>query len=495
MRDPMLFGASFPGSTWGAHAALLAGAFGLPMSADQAATFRELANREPPAEQVAEYWLIAGRRAGKDQVAALIACFLAACRHWPTVPGEVPTVLVLAADRDQARVAYSRIRGMLEASPLLAREIVATTADRITLASSVELQIGTSDYRSVRGRALAAVIADEICFWRSDSSASPDSEVIAACRPALATMPGSMLIAISSPYAQRGIAFETFRRYYGTDDPRVLVVRAPSRALNPTIPQSVIDDALERDPQAASAEWLAHWRSDLESFIDAALLDSCTRSGPRELPHKAADAAGVPYHYAAGLDVSGGRGDATAAAVAHVEGERVVVDAVRRWPSPHDPQQVAKQVAEFIGQFKLSSAIADSYAAEFAVTAYRDAGVTLRASDVSRSDSYLKLLPLMTSGRVELPDDPVLRTELLGLERRTGRSGRDSVDHRPGAHDDLANATALAAVAAARRFERASDPAQCIVIESPLFAEYAFRTEIEREQALIAAGLRQWDFP
>jgi hypothetical protein len=410
------------------------------------------------------------------------------------VPGEVPTVLVLAADRDQARVAYSRIRGMLEASPLLAREIVATTADRITLASSVELQIGTSDYRSVRGRALAAVIADEICFWRSDSSASPDSEVIAACRPALATMPGSMLIAISSPYAQRGIAFETFRRYYGTDDPRVLVVRAASRTLNPTIPQNVIDDALERDPQAASAEWLAHWRSDLESFIDAALLDSCTRSGPRELPHKAADAAGVPYHYAAGLDVSGGRGDATAAAIAHVEGERVVVDAVRRWPAPHDPQVVAKQVAEFLAGYKLHSACADSYAAEFAVGAYRAAGVTLQRAELSRSECYLELLPLMTSGRVELPDDPVLRTELLGLERRTGRSGKDSVDHRPGAHDDLANATALAAVTAARRFERASDPAQCIVIESPLFAEYAFRTEIERDDALRSAGHRWPDF-
>jgi hypothetical protein len=155
---------------------------------------------------------------------------------------------------------------------------------------------------------------------------------------------------------------------------------------------------------------------------------------------------------------------------------------------------VAKQVAEFIGQFKLSSAIADSYAAEFAVTAYRDAGVTLRASDISRSDAYLELLPLMTSGRVELPDDPVLRTELLGLERRTGRSGRDSVDHRPGAHDDLANATALAAVTAARRFERASDPAQCIVVPTTMFAGYVDENEIERDDALRSAGHRWPDF-
>ena len=32
--------------------------------------------------------------------------------------------------------------------------------------------------------------------------------------------------------------------------------------------------------------------------------------------------------------------------------------------------------------------------------------------------------------------------QLIGLERRTARGGRDSIDHAPGAHDDLANAVA-----------------------------------------------------
>ena len=45
-------------------------------------------------------------------------------------------------------------------------------------------------------------------------------------------------------------------------------------------------------------------------------------------------------------------------------------------------------------------------------------------------------------------DDARLLTQLVGLERRTARGGRDSIDHTPGAHDDLANAVAgLAAVA------------------------------------------------
>jgi hypothetical protein len=32
------------------------------------------------------------------------------------------------------------------------------------------------------------------------------------------------------------------------------------------------------------------------------------------------------------------------------------------------------------------------------------------------------------------------RAQIVGLERRTARGVRDSVDHAPGAHDDVANA-------------------------------------------------------
>jgi hypothetical protein len=43
---------------------------------------------------------------------------------------------------------------------------------------------------------------------------------------------------------------------------------------------------------------------------------------------------------------------------------------------------------------------------------------------------------------VELLDDRRLRAQLLGLERHTGRSGRDSITHAPGLHDDVINAVA-----------------------------------------------------
>lgn len=51
-------------------------------------------------------------------------------------------------------------------------------------------------------------------------------------------------------------------------------------------------------------------------------------------------------------------------------------------------------------------------------------------------------LAAFNSGRVELPPDDKLQAQLVGLERRTARGGRDSIDHPPGGHDDRANVVA-----------------------------------------------------
>ena len=54
----------------------------------------------------------------------------------------------------------------------------------------------------------------------------------------------------------------------------------------------------------------------------------------------------------------------------------------------------------------------------------------------------------MNSGKVELVELPHLLAQLRSLERRTSRVGRDVVDHAPGTHDDLANASVGALVGA-----------------------------------------------
>jgi len=75
-------------------------------------------------------------------------------------------------------------------------------------------------------------------------------------------------------------------------------------------------------------------------------------------------------------------------------------------------------------------------------TALAEAGANVR----DRSGIYLDALPLFTSGRARLIDNPRLIHQFASLERRTSRAGRDRVDHPVGGADDVANAAAGAMV-------------------------------------------------
>src|ERR1700682_3174783 len=106
----------------------------------------------------------------------------------------------------------------------------------------------TRIYRSVRGRSVCVAVLDELAFWRDHDSANPDSEVLNAVRASMATFSSdAMVIAGSSPYARRGALWDAFRRWFGKDDARNLVWRAPTRVMNPTVSQEFIDNEFARD--------------------------------------------------------------------------------------------------------------------------------------------------------------------------------------------------------------------------------------------------------
>ena len=63
--------------------------------------------------------------------------------------------------------------------------------------------------------------------------------------------------------------WEAYRRDHGPNgDQLILVAQGASRDFNPSLPQTVVDRALERDHAAASAEYLAIFRSDIENFVN-----------------------------------------------------------------------------------------------------------------------------------------------------------------------------------------------------------------------------------
>jgi hypothetical protein len=173
----------------------------------------------------------------------------------------------------QARIVQRYALGFLEASPLLRDEIAETTATEIRLANGNIIATLASDYRTLRGRTLLLAIIDEAAYLRSEESATPDVECARALLPGLTTT-GGMLVIMSSPYRQAGLLFERHRDFWGRNDDNVLVVAGPSTAFNPTLDRSVIDAAIAADPEAAQAEWLGQWRSDLQTFLPDNLIDA-----------------------------------------------------------------------------------------------------------------------------------------------------------------------------------------------------------------------------
>jgi len=69
-------------------------------------------------------------------------------------------------------------------------------------------------------------------------------------------------------------------------------------------------------------------------------------------------------------------------------------------------------------------------------------------STMTRSELYLAFLPLVMSRCVDLLDNDRMTNQFTALERRTGRSGKDAIDHTDHQHDDVSNAVAGAVVRA-----------------------------------------------
>jgi hypothetical protein len=435
MTDPALFGEQFAADTWSAWRALLAGFYGLPMNNDEAATFKALTAREVPSTAHDELWLVVGRRGGKTMASALLAVYEAAFNDYTDrlSLGEVATVMVLAADRKQSRSAFRYISGLLHSNPMLERMIVREDKEAIELSNHTAIEVGTASFRSVRGYTVACCIADEVAFWRSEDSANPDSEILNAIRPAMATLEGK-LIALSSPYSKRGELWNAHRRYYRSHDPSVLVAQAPSKTMNPSLPQRVIDQAYDRDPESAKAEYGAQFRSDLEAFINRELVEAVTRADPLELPFNSRN------KYVAFVDPAGGGQDEYTLAIGHKENNRMVVDLIRAKRGV--PAAITEEYAAVMKSYSVRQVHSDKYAGSWPADEFLKHGITIEYSPKPRSELYLDALPAITSGRVELPPCEKLITQFAGLERKTSKQGRDSVNHAPGAHDDRANAAA-----------------------------------------------------
>jgi hypothetical protein len=130
--------------------------------------------------------------------------------------------------------------------------------------------------------------------------------------------------------------------------------------------------------------------------------------------------------------------------VAHLPyaAESVTIDCLREAKPPFSPEVVVKEFSETFASYGINTIFGDRYAGAWPTEAFAKHGIRYEQSAKPKSELYVGLLPLINSCRIELLDNRRLVAQLCGLERRVARGGKDSIDHPPGQHDDLANAVA-----------------------------------------------------
>jgi hypothetical protein len=441
LDDPDLFGGMFDTPSWEPWRAFLSALQGLPMSEAHLALYRHHTGRSEAPTRPARYAeLVVGRRGGKSRILALIATYLACVldHRGYVVPGETPVVAVIAKDRTQARVILAYVVGFMREIALFAELIEDELAESIRLSNGVVVEVHTASIGAPRGRTFLAVLCDETAFWPTgDGAVNPDTEVINAVRPGLSTIPHSLLLIASSPYAKRGILYSNYARYFGKDDAPVLVWQGTTEEMNSSlVGDPLIAEMYAEDPERASAEFGARFRSDLEAFVAREAVEACVEGGVFER----APLSGVTYR--GFTDPSGGSADSMTMSIGHREGEQIIIDVVRERRPPFSPEDVSREFASLFKAYRVTKAQSDRYAGLWPVEMFRKFGVEVEQSARPKSELYLDLLPAINAGSLRLLDVPRLVSQLCSLERRTARSGRDSIAEPQGQHDDIANSVA-----------------------------------------------------
>jgi hypothetical protein len=451
MRDPRLLGEPFAAPSfwpWHCVAKVISGE---RLDNREAKLFRECTGRTKlPGGPVRNITLAVGRRGGKDSFASAAAVHRAALAcDWRKVlsVGEQGVVILVGTDKKQAKILRRYCRGLLE-QPMLRATVMRDADDVLEFKNGSALEVVTNDAGLVRGRSMLAFLGTEAAFWNTNSDAeSSDEEVVGAAEPGAAMVPdGGLTMLMTSVHRKRGLVYRQCKELFGNNDAEDIFWLAPSRVMNPALPENVVVRAKAKDPQRANAEFESIWREDLSDFIPTDVIDAATDFSVLERP----PIRGI--RYVAFADPAGGTGkDSFSIAISHRDPEgRAVLDCMRERRPRFVPADVVREYADLLRRYGVSEVRSDRFANAWATDEWARNRIRCEESELTKSEIYLAALPLLMSGQARLIDNDRLRRQFAALERRVHAGGRESVDDNGAlsANDDLSNAAAGALVLA-----------------------------------------------
>jgi hypothetical protein len=364
---------------------------------------------------------------------------------------------------DLGRVVFGHIVGNVTAKPALRGLLIGEpTTDTVILkhpsGRRVEIRVvaGARAGSSLVARWSAGAIFDEAprMLGEEDGVVNFDD----ARRAVLGRLlPGAQLVAVGSPWAPRGPVYEAVQEYGGKPSDRLVIVRAPAPAMNPVwwTPERV-EQLRRQDEQAWRTDVLGEFADPESSLFSSAELDAVTRKGPLVLPRP-------PGHACVAAMDPGTRGNAWTLIIAtlvRIEGKVCTrILRARQWQGskgdPLDPDRVLGEIAAECLAYDVRHVVSDQWGADFVATVGRRHGLHVLAETITaprKVELYESLRARIAVREVEIPDDPLVRADLLSVRKRVTMNGIAIELPRTadGRHADYAPALALAVERASR---------------------------------------------
>lgn len=281
-------------------------------------------------------------------------------------------------------------------------------------------------------------------------------------------LPGAQIFGVGAPWGPFGPVYDLVQKHHGHPSGDLIVVRATGPQMNPAWWTERRQNDLRRtNPMAYRADCLGEFVDPEGSLLTADEIELATRQWPAELPPD------TTQTYRAAID-PGTRANSWTLTIGHGVirpggARRYIVDLARQWTgqrsAPLSPDVVLGEIAAVARPYGIAELVSDQWSADALRDIARRHGLSLREVVVTserKVEMFENLRTLLATARLELPPDPVLRTDLLSVRKRVTQQGIAIVlpQGANGRHADHASSLALLVSHGIGFFEPYSPPAQ-----------------------------------
>lgn len=342
-------------------------------------------------------------------------------------PGEVPRYSILSTSIDIAEVSFNdHVIGKIMASPRLrALVLEEPKAHSILLRhpsgrpAEIKIVAGSRAGSTLVARWSLGMAADEATRMHGDEAVVNFEDSYNAIEGRL--LDGAVVYAPGSPWAPMGPIYDRVTTRWGKPGPDLVVIRAPAYDLNPErwTPERIArlrPDVRRTDIEAEFA--------DADTAMYASVeVERAQRKGIEELPRSSGRS------YFAATDPAT-RGNAWTLVVAHMEGERLVIDCARQWQgskaAPLDPRTVIAEMAQLLRGYALEEADTDQLGYDFAAALADNEKLSLVLVPWTASNkvqAFEALRRRLATNAIEIPPDPLVRADLIAVRKRLTTTG------------------------------------------------------------------------